>query len=66
MVQFGCHKHGKFLFLLQVFEPVSAILELPDVASHIRATRKEPLRKEGLTALEAVTNILSQNQQRNL
>ena len=35
-------------------------LEFTDVAFHIRANRNEPLRKQGLTGPETVTNILSE------
>jgi hypothetical protein len=60
MVQFGCHKRGKFLFLLQSFRTHIRVFETTDVASHIPDYRNEPLRKQGLTGQEAVTNILSE------
>jgi hypothetical protein len=60
MVQFGCHKRGKFLFHLQSFPAQIRVSGSIDVGSHIRAHRNQPLPAQGLTGSVAVTNILLQ------
>jgi hypothetical protein len=60
MVQVGCHKGGKFLFLFQSFQALIRVFGTADVGFHILSYRDGPRREEGVTGSEPVTNILLQ------
>ena len=54
-------KAPTFCFFCKVFDPLSCFFpELRTVDFHVIADRNEPLRTEGLTGSQAVTNILSE------